>query len=339
MKDMYHNSSSNNITNSVEGSIHIAGSHALAVFINVISIVWICCFFQISIVLFRLNCCLSKNKTLAGLLSGVNFMILWMDAVVLIYCYSGFGNCVLFPADGNGMVVLFVATPFSYVVQFVVDCVIPLNRVEDRRNVVTTDFVNELEHLIYKERPVVKWTAEYYNSSDDNEPEYSEEDNFEFDSWETSSIWRASFWGFCQVSTLHAESGIPITGQSARFKITIQVCAGDQAVGLKWMNQRHSFRTKHNRARVPKPTVKEHSHTSSRYFILNNSSYCCSKGTMLFCHLVCGFLGIAAIYRMVVYNLLIPEEHYFIYKRVYCLSNINDLPAAHTNFAVLEIND
>ncbi|XP_068719003.1 uncharacterized protein [Montipora capricornis] len=290
MKDMYHNSSSNNITNSVEGSIHIAGSHALAVFINVISIVWICCFFQISIVLFRLNCCLSKNKTLAGLLSGVNFMILWMDAVVLIYCYSGFGNCVLFPADGNGMVVLFVATPFSYVVQFVVDCVIPLNRVEDRRNVVTTDFVNELEHLIYKERPVVKWTAEYYNSSDDNEPEYSEEDNFEFDSWETSSIWRASFWGFCQVSTLHAESGIPITGQSARFKITIQVCAGDQ-------------------------------------------------GTMLFCHLVCGFLGIAAIYRMVVYNLLIPEEHYFIYKRVYCLSNINDLPAAHTNFAVLEIND
>lgn len=111
---------------------------------------------------------------LVGFFLGVNFMIFWMDVVVLIYCYSGFGNCVFFFVDGNGMVVFFVVIFFFYVVQFVVDCVNFLIRVKDRRNVVIIDFVNEFEYLIYKERFVVKWIVEYYNFLDDNELEYLE---------------------------------------------------------------------------------------------------------------------------------------------------------------------
>ena len=170
---------------------HIAGSHALFVFILTISLLWV-------IVLSFLTFCLTtsiirkkrrridpyktetvkyrnlkkRDKTFRRVWSFINFAILWLDLVVIIYCNSGSRNCVLhhlsigLSIGGEGLLVF--CAIITYLIQLYEN---ELHRKKLKiLKIRSRDTLQEdLLCLIHWEKPNIYWEATCSHSNGEDE--------------------------------------------------------------------------------------------------------------------------------------------------------------------------
>ena len=158
---------------------HIGGSHALCVFINVVSLLWVALFSWLTD--WAINFCLSKSreeicpririadrswyriekkreKTRKCIWSSVNFAILWSNLASLIYCYSGAGNCILYYETNTQMqdakVMLILCAAITYLIQL---CETRFHLQKQRKS---SDVLLTALHDELKSKPVgITWKA------------------------------------------------------------------------------------------------------------------------------------------------------------------------------------
>ena len=183
------NVSHNNVTNDNAGDVHIAGSRALLVY-TIVSTVWIGVFFWIS---FLVTDCYFNNKrkrispnrtetikymnvkkrakTIARIWSFMNFVILWLNISLLIYCHSGSRNCVLCygtESETYTRSTLIICAVFTYLIQLIMNNW----HGESRKDPIKT-LHEHLLQLIYWQKPIIKWKATCFHI-------IGEDDSFEF---------------------------------------------------------------------------------------------------------------------------------------------------------------
>ena len=170
-----------NITKENQEDLHIAGSHALCVFINTVSMLWLGVFSWLTFMIMK--CYIYKRmkispdkyrhlkksaKTFWRVWAFINFVILWLNMPVIIYCYTGSRNCVLYYEDETsmtnaaGMLILCAAT--TYVVQLFENIVFHRRKYKESNDVLITTLHDHLLQLIYWQKPVIKWTATCYHT-------------------------------------------------------------------------------------------------------------------------------------------------------------------------------
>ncbi len=251
-------------------SAQLAGSHALCVFINTVSMIWIVLFvWTIFIILWLLDYCiwrkvgpekaktesyrqfLRAQKSVIQVWSVINFVILWTNLSFIIYCYTQHDSCVLYHEDDNSITnaaaMLIVAAVCTYVAQLV-EGGLHFRQHTRTTEVLLTSLQEKITHLIKEEKPIVKWTVTRSHASDDDTvSKNAEEKQLAYESWETSGVWMETICGYKELS--HAGDGkdhLPIQ-DATRIKITVQICAGDQETTSKWLAQRDMFQETHRK--------------------------------------------------------------------------------------------
>ena len=186
------NVSHNNATKDNTEDVHIAGSHTLCVFINTVSMLWVGVFSWLTYMFFHY--CTRKTerispdktetvkfrdqekraKTIMRVWSFINFAILWLNMLVLIYCHSGSRNCVLYYESDSEMTnargMLIICAVCTYSIQL-------FENIKDRlshrssRHVMITTLHEDLLQLIYWQKPVIRWKATCYHNVGEGETE------------------------------------------------------------------------------------------------------------------------------------------------------------------------
>lgn len=173
-----------NIIKDNQEDSHIAGSHALCVFINTVSMLWVCAFCWLTVM--TMSFCIDKMrisldetadkyrdvkksaKTFTRVWSFINFVILWLNIPVIIYCHIGSRNCFLYSKTTGAGLMLFFCAVITYVIQL--HETIFLHRWKDSQSgdvLITAPVTMLHQHplqLIYWEKPVFKWTAKCYHT-------------------------------------------------------------------------------------------------------------------------------------------------------------------------------
>ena len=185
------NVSHNNATKDNTEDVHIAGSRALCVFINTVSMLWVCVFSWLTYVLFRKTDMrispdktetvkfrdlekYKRAKTIMRVWSFINFAILWLNMLVLIYCHSGSRNCILYyESDSkmtNARAMLIICAVCTYSIQLFENISDRLSR-RSSRHVMITTLHEDLLQLIYWQKPVIRWKATCYHNFGEGDTE------------------------------------------------------------------------------------------------------------------------------------------------------------------------
>ena len=175
-----------NITKDNKEDLHIASFHALCVFINTVSMLWLLLFFWLTFAVMyyfmykRMEISPDKYKdlkksaqTIMHVWSFINFVILWLNMPVIIYCYTGSRICVLYYEDETSMirgVGLFIACAApTYMFQLIENIAYHRGKHKKSSHVLITALHEDLLQLIYWQKPVIKWTATCYHKLERNE--------------------------------------------------------------------------------------------------------------------------------------------------------------------------
>ncbi len=323
-------------------SVQLAESHALCVFINTVSMIWIILFiWSIFIILWLLDYCiwrkvgpekaktesyrhfLRAQKSVIQVWSVINFIILWTNLSFIIYCYTRHDSCVLYHEDDNSITnaaaMLIVAAACTYVAQFI-EGGLHFRQHNRTTDVLLTSLQEKITHLIKVEKPIVKWTVTRSHASDDDPvSKNAEEKQLEYKRWETSGVWVETLCGYKELS--HEADGkddLP-TQDATRIKITVQICAGDQETTSKWLEQRNTFQETHRQGlRDPYSTFAEERHTSRHYF--RDTTVSAKKAYISIGYIVSTVLGLGPPFRLRL-HMIVPERHYIIEKCVYSSEN------------------
>ncbi len=323
-------------------SVQIAGSHALCVFINTVSMIWISLFIWMTIIiLWLLDYCIwrkvgperAKAKSYRRFLltekwviqvwSGINFTILWSNLSFIIYCYTPHHNCVLYYEDDTSMTnagaMLIVATACTYVAQFV-EAMLHFHQHRKTTESMLNSLQEKMSHLISAEKPVVKWTATCsHTSGNDRVVTHKEERLLEYGSWETSGVWLETLCGYKELSQDGAVDVHLQIQDATRYKITVQVCAGDQETTQKWLAQRDTFEEFHRKNLHDIHSLfTEERLTSNHYF--RDVTVSAKKTYISIGYIVSAILGLGPPIRLRL-HMQMPEKHYLIEKCVFSGSN------------------
>ena len=175
-----------NNTKDNQEDLHIARFHAFGVFINTVSMLWLLLFFWLTFVIMycftykRMEISPDKYKdlkksakTIMRVWSLINFVILWLNMPVIIYCYTGSKNCALYYEDETSMtnaVHMFIAcAATTYMFQLIENIAYHQGKHKKSSDVLITALHEDLLKLIYWQKPVIKWTATCYHKIERNE--------------------------------------------------------------------------------------------------------------------------------------------------------------------------
>ncbi len=328
----------NNGSDDSNPSVQIAGSHALCVFINVVSMVWVIVFsWMIIIILYLFDYCLWRKvgpervktesyrrflktrKIITQVWSVINFLILWSNLSFIIYCYTPHNSCVLYHKDDssktNAASMLIVCAICTYVAQFL-EGMYHFYQHKRIPEALLTSLHEKISHLISTEKPVVRWTAMcFHNEGDDRVVTHEEEQVLDFQRWETTGVWLETLFGYKELSQDGATNvRIPFE-DATRITITVQVCAGDTETTLKWLAQRDTFKNYHKKGLHDQhSTFREERHMSKHYF--RDITLSAKKAYISIGYIVFTILGLGPPFRLRL-HMVVPEKHYIIEKCVY----------------------
>ena len=172
---------SENITDvDIPEPVHIAGSHALCVFISFVTALWS---FLLSWVTYSAYWCFFRHrsrrdtispykvfsdvyrneiklaKTLRCTWSSINFAILWSNLSSLIYCHSGSENCILYYKTDSEMTNVEYLFIMCVITTYLIQLVETIRHLREQTELSSAVLITALIQQELKSKPVVEWTA------------------------------------------------------------------------------------------------------------------------------------------------------------------------------------
>ncbi len=322
------------VNNGSENSNPSAVAHALSVFINTVSWIWVIVFMWLILTIPQLfDYCqwrkvgperaktesyrrfLKTRKIITQVWSVINFLILWSNLSFIIYCYTLF-----YQEDDRSMTGaagMFIVAAFSTYVAQLAEGIYHFFKHSRTTEALLTSLQEKMSHLITTEKPVVKWTAIcYHGGGEDSVVEtHKEEQILNFQTWETSGVWQETLFGYKKISQ-DCTTNVHFAFEDAtRIKITVQVCAGDKETTLKWCAQKDYLKNSHRKGlHDTYSKFREERHISNHYF--RDTTVSDKKTYISIGYIAFTILGLGPPFRLIL-HMIIPEKHYMIEKCVY----------------------